>query len=89
MGFLIGQFAQVIPMPGGVGTIDAGVTGATILYGGVTSVSAAGELISHGISLLVPFVLGTIALALLPREIERTKRLRQPRVSAPSVAPTT
>jgi uncharacterized membrane protein YbhN (UPF0104 family) len=77
MGYLVGQFAQVIPMPGGVGTIDAGVTGATVLYGGATSVSAAGEVISHGIALLVPLVLGTIALALLPREIEHTKQLRQ------------
>jgi uncharacterized membrane protein YbhN (UPF0104 family) len=33
MGYLIGQFAQVIPVPGGVGTIDAGVTGALVLYG--------------------------------------------------------
>jgi uncharacterized membrane protein YbhN (UPF0104 family) len=86
MGFLIGQFAQVIPMPGGVGTIDAGVTGAIVLYGGVTSVSAAGEMISHGIALLVPLVLGTIALTLLPHEIERTKRLREPPASVPSLA---
>ena len=31
MGYLIGQFAQIIPVPGGIGTIDAGVTGALIL----------------------------------------------------------
>jgi hypothetical protein len=73
MGFLIGQFAQVIPIPGGIGTIDAGVTGGIVLYGGVTSVSAGGEVISHGISLLVPLLVGSVALALLPGEIERTK----------------
>jgi len=33
MGYLIGQIAQVIPIPGGIGAIDAGVTGALVLYG--------------------------------------------------------
>jgi uncharacterized membrane protein YbhN (UPF0104 family) len=88
MGFLVGQFAQVIPMPGGVGTIDAGVTGALVLYGGGTSVSAAGEVISHGLALLVPFVVGSVAFALLPGEIDRTRRHTQPVTSAPSVSPT-
>jgi uncharacterized membrane protein YbhN (UPF0104 family) len=78
MGYLIGQFAQAIPVPGGVGTIDAGVTGALVLYGGGTSVSAAGEVISHGLALLIPIVAGAIAFALLPREIERTRRRAQP-----------
>jgi uncharacterized membrane protein YbhN (UPF0104 family) len=88
MGFLIGQFAQVIPMPGGVGTIDAGVTGALVVYGGGTSVSAAGEVISHGLALLIPFVVGSIAFAILPREIERTRQSRQPVLSVPSASPT-
>lgn len=73
MGYLIGQFAQAIPIPGGVGVIDAGVTGALVLYGGDTSISAGGEVISHGLALIVPIVLGSIAFALLPREIERTR----------------
>jgi hypothetical protein len=33
MGYLIGQIAQVLPVPGGIGAIDAGVTGALVLYG--------------------------------------------------------
>jgi uncharacterized membrane protein YbhN (UPF0104 family) len=33
MGYRVGQIAQVIPVPGGVGAIDAGVTGALVLYG--------------------------------------------------------
>ncbi|MGN6170775.1 MAG: lysylphosphatidylglycerol synthase transmembrane domain-containing protein, partial [Solirubrobacteraceae bacterium] len=52
MGFLIGQFAQAIPIPGGIGAIDAGVTGALVLYGGGTSISAAGEIISHGLAMI-------------------------------------
>src|SRR5262249_6637551 len=41
MGYLIAQFAQVIPVPGGVGTIDAGVTGALVLYGAPTTTTTA------------------------------------------------
>jgi uncharacterized membrane protein YbhN (UPF0104 family) len=71
MGFLIGQFAQAIPIPGGVGTIDAGVTGALVLYGGGTSVSAGGEIISHGLALIIPILAGSVAFVLLPGEIKR------------------
>jgi uncharacterized membrane protein YbhN (UPF0104 family) len=73
MGFLIGQFAQVIPIPGGIGAIDAGVTGALVLYGGGTSISAAAQVLSHGLALLVPLVAGSIAFALLPGEIKRSR----------------
>lgn len=74
MGYLIGQFAQAIPVPGGIGAIDAGVTGALVLYGGGASISAAGEVISHALALLIPIVTGGVAFALLPGEINRTRR---------------
>jgi uncharacterized membrane protein YbhN (UPF0104 family) len=74
MGFLIGQFAQAIPVPGGVGAIDAGVTGALVLYGGGTSISAAGEIIWHGLALIVPILAGSVAFALLPGEINRQRK---------------
>jgi uncharacterized membrane protein YbhN (UPF0104 family) len=73
MGYLIGQFTQVIPVPGGVGTIDAGVTGALVLYGAPTTISTAGELISHGVALLVPIAFGALALLFLPREIAKVR----------------
>jgi uncharacterized membrane protein YbhN (UPF0104 family) len=73
MGYLIGQFAQVIPIPGGIGAMDAGITGALVLYGGTSSISAAGELISHALGLLVPVVLGAVAFGLLPRAIDRAR----------------
>jgi uncharacterized membrane protein YbhN (UPF0104 family) len=88
MGFLVGQFAQVIPMPGGIGTIDAGVTGALVAYGGGASVSAAAEVMAHGLALLIPFIVGSIAFAVLPGEIERTRQRRRVVDSAPSVSPT-
>jgi uncharacterized membrane protein YbhN (UPF0104 family) len=73
MGYLIGQIAQVIPIPGGIGAIDAGVTGALVLYGADASKAAAGELIAHAIALLVPILVGGIGLALLPRAINKQR----------------
>ena len=73
MGYLIGQFAQVIPVPGGLGTIDASVTGMLLVYGAPTTVTTAGELISHGISLLVPIAIGALAAFFLPREVAKAR----------------
>jgi len=70
MGYLIGQVAQVIPVPGGVGAIDAGVTGALVLYGAPATITTAGELISHGIDLAVPIVTGVIGIVVLPHAID-------------------
>lgn len=84
MGYLMGQLLQVIPVPGGIGAIDAGITGALVLYGGGASVSAAGEVISHGLQLLIPIIAGSVAFALLPREIERQRsriRSAQPQLA--------
>jgi uncharacterized membrane protein YbhN (UPF0104 family) len=86
MGYLIGQFAQVIPVPGGVGTIDAGVTGALVLYGAPTTITTAGELISHGIELLIPLLTGALAFVFLPREIAKA-RARRDLDAAASPAP--
>jgi uncharacterized membrane protein YbhN (UPF0104 family) len=77
MGYLIGQIAQVIPV-GGIGAIDAGVTGALVLYGADASKAAAGELIAHAIALLIPILVGGIGLVLLPRAIKKQRsRLEQ------------
>jgi uncharacterized membrane protein YbhN (UPF0104 family) len=75
MGYLVGQIAQVIPVPGGLGAIDAGVTAGLVLYGADASTAGAGELIWHAISLLVPILIGGVAFVLLPRAIERQRSL--------------
>jgi uncharacterized protein (TIRG00374 family) len=84
MGYLVGQLAQAIPVPGGIGAIDAGVTGALVLYGANASTAAAGELISHAIALIVPFLVGAIFFVLLPREIARSQPAQAAGVSPPS-----
>jgi uncharacterized membrane protein YbhN (UPF0104 family) len=82
MGYLVGQIAQVIPVPGGIGAIDAGVTGALVAYGAPATVTTAGELISHGIDLAVPIVTGIIAFVFLPHQIDAARARRESRVDA-------
>jgi uncharacterized membrane protein YbhN (UPF0104 family) len=74
LGYLIGQLAQVVPVPGGIGAIDAGVTGMLAVYGANLSRATAGELIAHGLALIVPLLAGVVPFALLPGEIKRTRR---------------
>jgi uncharacterized membrane protein YbhN (UPF0104 family) len=82
LGYLVGQMAQVIPIPGGIGAIDAGVTGALVLYGANLSRATAGELIAHGLALVVPLLAGVVPFALLPGEIGRTRRQQQSAAAA-------
>jgi uncharacterized membrane protein YbhN (UPF0104 family) len=85
MAFLIGQIAQVIPIPGGIGAIDAGVAGALVLYGGQTSNATGAVIISHALALLLPILAGGVAFALLPGEINRSRRQAD---RAPGQSPT-
>jgi uncharacterized membrane protein YbhN (UPF0104 family) len=84
LGYLIGQVAQVIPMPGGIGAIDAGVIGVLVLYGADLSRATAGEVIAHGLALILPLLAGVVPSALLPGEIKRTRRRSLPAALTPT-----
>jgi uncharacterized membrane protein YbhN (UPF0104 family) len=77
MAWLIGQFMQIIPIPGGIGAIDAGVAGALTLYGTQASAATAAQVIAHALAILIPLLAGGIAFALLPREIKHTPHTPQ------------
>src|SRR5215213_7958359 len=61
LAFLIGYLGNIIPVPGGIGALDGGLTGALILYGAAPASAAAAVLVYHAIVLWVPTLLGTIA----------------------------
>jgi uncharacterized membrane protein YbhN (UPF0104 family) len=72
MGYSIGYAANALPVPGGIGVLDAGLTGALALYGVSTTQAAAAVVIYHAIALWVPGVGGLYAyLRLRPRILER------------------
>jgi uncharacterized membrane protein YbhN (UPF0104 family) len=71
MGYSIGYAANALPVPGGIGVLDAGLTGALALYGVSTTQAAAAVVIYHAIALWVPGVGGLYAyLRLRPRILE-------------------
>ncbi|MCW2984614.1 MAG: flippase-like protein [Conexibacter sp.] len=61
LAFLIGYLGNVIPVPGGIGALDGGLTGALVLYGADPASAAAAVLVYHAIVLWVPTLLGTLA----------------------------
>ena len=69
MAYLIGELGGLIPVPGGIGGVDAGLVGALLLYH-VSITSAAGAVLAYrAIALWVPAVAGGGAFVLLRRTL--------------------
>jgi uncharacterized membrane protein YbhN (UPF0104 family) len=69
LAYLIGYLANAIPIPGGIGVLDAGLVGALALYGVPVLHAAAAVLVYHAIAFWVPTVGGTIAYLPLRRRL--------------------
>jgi uncharacterized membrane protein YbhN (UPF0104 family) len=74
MAYVIGQVGSLLPLPGGVGGIEAGLLGALVLYGSAPAPAASAVLLYRAISLAVPLALGAGACI----------RRRQPSAPAPA-----
>jgi uncharacterized protein (TIRG00374 family) len=69
MAYLIGELGGLIPVPGGIGGVDAGLLGTLLLYH-VSITSAAGAvLVYRAIALGVPAIVGAVAFAALRRTL--------------------
>jgi len=69
LGYQIGLMANIIPIPGGIGVVEGGVTGALVLYGLPATQTAAAVIIYHAISLWIPTIGGTIAFLRMRRAV--------------------
>ena len=68
LGYSIGYLANSLPIPGGIGVLDAGLTGALVLYGVSPVHAAAAVIVYHAIAFWVPGLGGLLAyLRLRPR----------------------
>jgi uncharacterized protein (TIRG00374 family) len=71
---LIGQLGNLIPIPGGIGGVEAGLIGTLVLYGLPAVTSTAAILLYRAIELWIPAALGMVAFvqlrALLRREAD-------------------
>jgi uncharacterized membrane protein YbhN (UPF0104 family) len=77
LGYSIGYLANTLPIPGGIGVLDAGLSAALLLYGAAPDHAVAAVLVYHAIAFWIPSVGGLIAYARLRR------RLTDPRTADP------
>jgi uncharacterized membrane protein YbhN (UPF0104 family) len=75
LAYLIGYLGNILPLPGGIIGLDAGLAGALILYGASPASAAAAVLVYHAIALWVPTLLGTIAFLRLRTTLGEPLRL--------------
>jgi uncharacterized membrane protein YbhN (UPF0104 family) len=78
LAFLIGYLGNVLPIPGGIGALDGGLTAALLLYGFDAAPAAAAVLAYHAIVLWIPTMLGTIAFLRVRRTFDEPIVLRDP-----------
>ena len=71
MGYLIGELGGLIPVPGGIGGIDAGLVGALVLYHVPLTAAAGAVLAYRAIVLWVPATVGGTAFVFLRRTLRR------------------
>src|SRR5919108_599299 len=67
--YIIGQLGSLIPIPGGIGGVDAGLVGTLVLYGVDATDAAVAVIAYRGLLLSVPALLGLPALAVLRRRL--------------------
>jgi uncharacterized membrane protein YbhN (UPF0104 family) len=63
VGSPISILANSLPVPGGIGVLDAGIAGELVLYGASPTHAAAAVLIYHNIAFWIPGLGGVLAFA--------------------------
>jgi uncharacterized membrane protein YbhN (UPF0104 family) len=85
LGYLIGYLANVLPVPGGFGVLEAGLAGTLIVYGAPATQAAAAVVVYHAIAFWIPSLGGVIGYGSLRRR-QRAQR-DSGREIEPRVAP--
>jgi uncharacterized membrane protein YbhN (UPF0104 family) len=81
LGYSIGYLANTLPIPGGIGVLDAGLSGALLLYGASPSHVIAAVLVYHAIAFWIPSLGGLIAYARLRARLAGASRAEPPAFS--------
>jgi uncharacterized membrane protein YbhN (UPF0104 family) len=74
LGYLIGQLGGNLPVPGGIGGVDAGLIGTFVLYHQPLAATTAAVLFYHAIALWIPALLGSVAFVQLRRTLARARQ---------------
>ena len=72
LGYVIGYMANMLPVPGGFGVLEAGLAGTLILYGASATQAAAAVVIYHAIAFWVPSLGGVTGFVRLRRRPDRS-----------------
>lgn len=67
LGYLIGYMANLLPVPGGFGVLEGGLTGMLIAYGARPTQAAAAVVLYHAIAFWIPSLGGLLGYAYLRR----------------------
>ena len=78
LAYLFGQLGALIPVPGGIGGVDAGLVGALVLYGTPAAAAAVGVIAYRAVLLWVPAALGGTAFIALKRSLRDEAMARIP-----------
>jgi uncharacterized membrane protein YbhN (UPF0104 family) len=78
MAYFVGQLANVIPLPGGVGGVEGGTIGALIAFGAQGSLAVLGVLAYRLISFWLPTAPGAVAYVRLRRTVARWRAAAVP-----------
>ena len=73
--YLVGYLPNVLPIPGGIAVLDAGLVGALALYGAPVSHAVAAVLVYHAIAFWVPTLGGMLAYARLRPRLAPTDEI--------------
>jgi uncharacterized membrane protein YbhN (UPF0104 family) len=87
LGYTIGYLANAVPIPGGVGVLDAGLTGALVLYGASPARAAAAVLLYHAIAFWIPALGGVIAYGRLRPRLVNDASTEAPSTDIPLPRP--
>jgi uncharacterized membrane protein YbhN (UPF0104 family) len=82
LAYNIGYLANALPIPGGIGVLDAGLASSLLLYGAPPAHVTAAVLVYHAVALWTPGLGGTLAYTRL------RKRIAALRAAAASTTPT-
>lgn len=75
-GFFVGMAANLLPLPGGVGGVDAGLVGAFVIFGLPANVVFPAVLVYRLVAFWLPLLPGIIAFFQLRRTVHRWERTR-------------
>lgn len=67
--YLVGYLANAVPIPGGIGILDAGLVGALALYGLPVTHAAAAVLVYHAVAFWIPTLGGSVGYVRLRRRL--------------------